>query len=67
MCKVITYLNIFWLDYHLTIRKMLKSYVDKFSTLRIDVYVLLGYLNILKYQVIYIINVLDTNACCQYP
>ena len=59
-------LNIFCLDCLLTIRKMLKPYIDKLSMLRIKVYVLLGYLNFLKYQVIGILNVLDTNDYCYY-
>ena len=59
-------LNIFCLDCLLTIRNMLKPYIDKLLTLRIKVYVLLGYLNFLNYQVIGILNVLETNAYCQY-
>ena len=59
-------LTIFCLDCLLTIRKMLKPYTDKLLTLRIKVYVLLGYLNFLKYPVIGILNMLDTNDYCQY-
>ena len=44
LCKEIMNLNIFCLDCLLTVRKMLKPYIDKLSTLRIKVYVLLGYL-----------------------
>ena len=66
LCKEIMNLNIFYLDCLLTVRKMLKPYIDKLSTLRIKVYVLLGYLIFLKYQVIGILNVLDTNDYCHY-
>ena len=61
-------LNVLCLDCLLTIKKMLKPYIDKFPTIRIKVYVLLGYLNFVKYQVIMIgiLNVLDTNDYCQY-
>ena len=46
------HLNMFCLDFLLEMRKILKPYSDNFSTFKIEMYVLLGYLNFLHYLVI---------------